>query len=56
MAETREGALVLAGTLAAFAGVLIARTLLHKVTMLSVQRLTGAMLLLIALLLGSGLI
>lgn len=56
IAASREGALVLAGTLAAFAGVLIAKTVLHKITMLSVQRLTGVMLVLIALLLGTGLI
>ncbi|MCK9240442.1 TSUP family transporter [Desulfocurvus sp.] len=48
--------LVLAGTLAAFAGVLLARRFLHKVTMSAVQALTGAMLLAVALALGSGLI
>ncbi len=56
LAHTREGALVLAGTLAAFTGVLVGRKLLHKVTMPAVQKLTGVMLLLIAALLGTGLL
>ncbi len=56
MATTRDGALVAAGALAAFAGVLIGKKFLHKITMTTVQRITGALLLLIALLLGLGLI
>jgi putative Ca2+/H+ antiporter (TMEM165/GDT1 family) len=48
--------LVLAGILAVFTGVLIGKRYLHKVTTHLVQTLTGVMLLLIALLLGSGLI
>jgi uncharacterized membrane protein YfcA len=48
--------LVLAGTLAAFAGVLLARRFLHKVTMAAVQTLTGVLLLVIALALGAGLV
>lgn len=56
LAHSREGGLVLAGTLAAFAGVLIGTRLLHKVTMPAVQRLTGVMLLVIAVLLGLGLV
>jgi hypothetical protein len=54
MAKSREGALVAAGALAAFAGVIIGRRVLHKITMATVQRITGALLLLIALLLGIG--
>jgi uncharacterized membrane protein YfcA len=56
LAGSREGALVLAGTLAAFAGVLVGKRLVHEVTMRTVQRVTGAMLLLVAVFLGSGLI
>jgi hypothetical protein len=56
LARSREGALVLAGTLAAFAGVIGGQRLLHKVTMAAVQRLTGALLLLIAVLLGLGIV
>jgi len=52
----REGLLVLVGAAAAFAGVVVGKRLLHKVTMAAVQRLTGALLLLIAGLLGSGVI
>lgn len=47
---------VLVAILCAFGGLLLARRFLHKVTMATVQNLTGALLLLIALLLGSGLI
>ena len=48
--------LILAGTLAAFAGVVIAKRFLHKVTMTAVQTLTGGLLLIIAVALGSGII
>lgn len=48
--------LVLTGILAAFAGVLVGKRFLHKVTMRWVQTLTGTLLLLIAVLLGSGII
>jgi uncharacterized protein len=48
--------LVATGALAAFAGILIGRRFLHAVTMSAVQTLTGALLLLIALALGAGLI
>jgi hypothetical protein len=48
--------LVLTGILAAFSGVLIGKRFLHKVTMNWVQALTGTLLLLIAVLLGSGII
>ncbi|MBM3318031.1 MAG: TSUP family transporter, partial [Candidatus Eisenbacteria bacterium] len=56
LAGSREGALVAAGALAAFAGVLVGRRILHKVTMAVVQRITGGLLLLIAALLGLGLV
>lgn len=56
LATSREGALIAAGALAAFAGVILAKRLLHTITMATVQRLTGCLLLLIALLLGVGLI
>jgi len=48
--------LVLTGILAAFAGVMIGRRFLHKVTMKAVQILTGVFLLGIALALGAGII
>lgn len=54
MAESREGALVAAGAVAAFAGVIIGKRFLHKITMTTVQRITGALLVLIAVLLGLG--
>jgi uncharacterized protein len=56
VASGTNAGLVLAGTLAAFAGVLIGKRFLQKVTMDGVRRLTGVMLLLIAFLLVSGLI
>ncbi len=56
VAHSRAGALVLAGVLAAFAGVIAGRSILHKVTMPTVQRITGGMLLLVAVLLGLGVI
>ena len=51
-----DGGLILVGSLAAFGGVLLGRAYLHKVTMTVIRRLTGVLLLVIALLLGSGLI
>ena len=51
-----EWPLVLAAILAAFAGVRLGRRFLHKITMESIQTLTGGLLLLIALALASGLI
>jgi hypothetical protein len=48
--------LILLGILSAFAGVLIGKRFLHKVTMTLVQGLTGFLLLGIALALGSGVI
>lgn len=57
LAWSREaGSLVATGCLAAFAGVLLGKRFLHKVTIGSVQVLTGALLLLIAGLLAAGLI
>lgn len=49
-------ALVLTGIFAAFAGVILGRRFLHKVTMKTVQILTGVFLLGIALALGTGVI
>ncbi|MDX9721069.1 MAG: sulfite exporter TauE/SafE family protein [Myxococcota bacterium] len=54
--RSHEGSLIAVGTLAAFAGVVLGKRVLHKITMQTVQRITGALLLLIAALLGSGLI
>ncbi len=48
--------LIIAGSLAAFAGVMIGKRFLHKVTMKTIQTLTGSLLLGIALALGSGMI
>ena len=48
--------LVLSGTFAAFAGVIFGKRFLHKITMKTVQSITGAFLLFIALALGSGLV
>lgn len=56
LARSREGALVAAGALAAFAGVLAGKRALRKITMAAVQRITGLMLLGIAVLLGAGLV
>jgi hypothetical protein len=56
LTHSREGALIAAGALAAFAGVLLGKRLLHKVTMATVQRVTGVLLLIIAVLLGLGVI
>lgn len=52
----REGWLIAAGAIAAFAGVVLGKRLLKKVTMRSVQRVTGGMLLVVAVLLGTGLL
>lgn len=48
--------LILTGILAAFAGVLLGARFLHKITMHTVQTITGVMLIGIALALGAGLI
>lgn len=56
LSRPRVRLLVIAGSLAAFTGVVVGKRLLKKVTMRSVQRITAGMLLVIALLLGSGVI
>ena len=48
--------MILTGILAAFAGVMIGKRFLHKITMKTVQTLTGFLLLGIALALGSGVV
>ncbi len=48
--------LILAGTLAAFAGVLLGKRFLRKITMKTVRSLTGVLLLGIALALGAGVV
>ncbi|MDD3620526.1 MAG: TSUP family transporter [Desulfobulbaceae bacterium] len=48
--------LILGATLSAFAGVMIAKRYLHKITMKTVQTLTGILLFGIALALGSGIV
>lgn len=48
--------LILTGILSAFAGVMIGRRFLHKITMKTVQVLTGVLLLGISLALGSGIV
>jgi uncharacterized membrane protein YfcA len=53
---SQEWPLVITGALAAFVGVLLGKRFLHKVTMAAVQTLTGILLVIIALALGSGLI
>ena len=46
----------LAGALAAFAGVIVGKRVLHTITIATVQGITGALLMLIAALLGLGVI
>jgi hypothetical protein len=48
--------LIVTGILAAFLGVMIGKRFLHKVTMKTVQTVTGLFLLGIALVLGSGVV
>jgi uncharacterized membrane protein YfcA len=48
--------LILVATLAAFSGVMIGKRFLHKITMKTVQTLTGVLLLGIALALGLGIV
>ena len=54
--ESRATALILSGIAAAFCGVVLGKRLVAKVTMKTVQTLTGTMLLGIAFALGAGLI
>jgi len=56
LAGSRDGALVAVGALAAFAGVLLGKRVLQKITMTAVQRITGGLLLLVAVMLGLGLV
>lgn len=49
-----QRSLIAVGVLAAFSGVLLGRRYVHKVTMTTVQAITGTLLLLIASALGSG--
>jgi hypothetical protein len=56
LAGSREGALVAVGALAAFAGVLLGKRVLQKITLTAVQRITGGLLLMVAVLLGLGLV
>jgi hypothetical protein len=54
--EPAQWRLVAAATAAAFAGVLFGKRFLHKVTMGTIQKLTGLLLLAIAVALGAGLV
>lgn len=51
-----QWSLIVAGTVSAFAGVMIGKRFLHKIAMKTVQSLTGMLLLGIALALGSGIV
>lgn len=51
-----QWSLILGGILSAFAGVMVAKRYLHKITMNTVQTLTGVFLFGIALALGSGIV
>lgn len=51
---SNKGALIMVGILAAFAGVVIGKRLIHKVTMRTIQYITGILLLLIGSLLATG--
>jgi uncharacterized membrane protein YfcA len=53
---TDQWPLILAGIIAAFIGVMIGKRLLHKITMKTIQTLTGTLLFAIALALGAGII
>jgi hypothetical protein len=54
--QGRTGGMILAGVMAAFTGVVVGKRILPKVTMASIQVITGVMLLVIALALGMGVI
>lgn len=54
--HTDQWPLILSGVVAAFIGVMIGKRWMHKVTMKAVQWVTGLLLLLIAFLLGAGII
>lgn len=54
--DREQWGLIAAGSIAAFTGVIIGKRFLHKITMDTIQQLTGALLLLIAAALGAGLV
>lgn len=54
--DREQWELIAAGSMAAFAGVMIGKRFLHKITMDTIQKLTGTLLLLIAVALGAGLV
>lgn len=56
LGEAHTLSVVAVGVVAAFAGVVLGKRLLGKVTMRAVQRLTGVMLMLLGLLLGAGIL
>lgn len=56
LSGSHEGRLIAVGTLAAFAGVVLGKKLLHKVTMKTIQIITGILLLMIGALLTSGIV
>ncbi|MCH8818795.1 MAG: sulfite exporter TauE/SafE family protein [Acidobacteria bacterium] len=53
---TREWLLIATGVVAAFAGIVIGKSLLHKVTMKFIQTLVGVLLMAMALALGAGIL
>jgi hypothetical protein len=54
--DREQWGLIAAGSIAAFSGVMIGKRFLHKITMDTIQQLTGVLLLLIAVALGAGLV
>ncbi|MFH1874203.1 MAG: TSUP family transporter [Pseudomonadota bacterium] len=54
--HNHEVGLVASGVIAAFCGVMLGKRFLHKVTMITIQQITGCLLLVVALLLGLGII
>ncbi|MBI4239003.1 MAG: sulfite exporter TauE/SafE family protein [Deltaproteobacteria bacterium] len=53
---TAEGRMILTGSIAAVCGVLLGMQFLHKITMTTIQRLTGLLLVVIGLLMAAGLL
>lgn len=56
MVSSGEGVMILTGILAAFSGVVIGRQFLHKVTLKTIQTVTGSLLILIGFVLTIGLV
>lgn len=56
LASSAEGKMIFAGVIAAFLGVIIGKRFLHKVTMKTIQYITGSLLLLIGFVMTVGLI